>query len=93
MSFFVKKSKADKKKKNENPLKNAKNPFAQVGKNLGGGNRKFAGEGNSLGGQRPGKLLHFSIPDKGPVGVKVSTSLCIVYEFVSYIYLYIPSFG
>jgi hypothetical protein len=37
MSFFAKKSKADKKKKNENPLKNVKNPFAQVGKNLGGG--------------------------------------------------------
>lgn len=67
MSFLDKFNK-DKKKK-----KNVKNPFAQVGKAMSGKNRKFAGEGESLGGNtRPGKILHMTIREKGPVGVKVS---------------------
>lgn len=72
MSFFDQLKGDGKKKKNENPLKNVKNPFAQVGKAIGGKNRKFAGQGESLGGSKPGKLLHITIPENAPVGVKVS---------------------
>jgi hypothetical protein len=71
MSFLDNFKGKDKKKKNENPLKNVKNPFAQVGKAMTGQNRKFAGQGESLGGSRPGKLLHMTIPEDGPVGVQV----------------------
>jgi hypothetical protein len=68
MSNFFDQFKGDDKKKNL--LKNVKNPFAQVGKALGG-QRKFGGEGQSLGGSRPGRLIHVSIEQQGPVGVKV----------------------
>jgi len=75
MSFFNKGN--GKKKKNENPLKNVKNPFAQVAK-AAGGKRAFKGEGNSLGGTKPGKILtNFIIENPGPVGVKVS-AYCVV---------------
>jgi hypothetical protein len=67
MSNFFDQFKGDDKK---NPLKNVKNPFAQVGKALGVQSR-FVGDGQSLGGSRPGRLIHVSIEQQGTVGVKV----------------------
>jgi hypothetical protein len=67
--------KGDKKEKNDNPLKNIKNPFAQVGKAIGG-QRKFGGEGQSLGGSHPGRLIHMSIDQPGSVGIKVRYMTC-----------------
>ena len=81
MSFLDNFKAKDKKKKNENPLKNVKNPFAQVGKAMTGQNRKFAGQGESLGGSRPGKLLHMTISEDGPVGVKVSSYIHVLLYF------------
>ena len=78
MSFFDQFKGDSKKKKNENPLKNVKNPFAQVGKAMSGKNRKFGGDGQSLGGSHPGRLIHIRIEQEGPVGVKVSVYLPII---------------
>jgi hypothetical protein len=39
---------------------------------MGGKNRKFGGDGQSLGGSHAGRLIHMRIEEKGPVGVKVS---------------------
>jgi hypothetical protein len=87
MSNFFEQFKGDskkgdkKEKKNENPLKNIKNPFAQIGKGIGG-QRKFGGEGQSLGGSRPGRLIHMSIDQQGPLGVKVRLhDVCVLDDF------------
>ena len=66
MNFFDKFKKDNEKKKpnRPNPLKNVKNPFAP----------KFGGEGQSLGGSHPGRLIHMSLEQPGTLGVKVSES-------------------
>jgi hypothetical protein len=47
--------------------KNINNPFA----NLGKGHKKFGGQGQSLGGSKPGKVIHVTLPEPGSLGVKV----------------------
>mmetsp|Transcript_627 Transcript_627/g.794 ORF Transcript_627/g.794 Transcript_627/m.794 type:complete len:387 (-) Transcript_627:166-1326(-) len=49
----------------KNPFEN-KNLFAGLGKS-----KKFQGGGQSLGGTKPGKVIHVVIEDPGPIGVKV----------------------
>lgn len=43
------------------------NPFA----NLGGGKKAFKGQGNSLGGSKPGEVISVTLPHPGPLGVRV----------------------
>ena len=47
-----------------------KNPFANI--NLPGQQRKFQGQGQSLGGSTPGKLIHIELSKPGILGLKVS---------------------
>lgn len=69
MSFFDKFTGGGDKDKKKKPLKN---PFANVGKALaGGGQKNFSGEGNSLGGTNPGKLLHVELAEQGSLGMKI----------------------
>ena len=39
-----------------------------------GGPRKFQGQGQSLGGSKPGKVLEIVLPNPGPLGIKVGQS-------------------
>ena len=47
-----------------------KNPFANLGANLGGP-KKFSGAGQSLGGTGPGKLIHVELKKPGTLGLRV----------------------
>jgi hypothetical protein len=75
MDFFDKLVGGDKKKKKDDDKKpSMKNPFASVGKAFQG-NKTFEGTGKSLGGSKPGKLIHMELAEPGPLGVKVSASV------------------
>ena len=69
MSFFDKITGKDK-KGGDNKKPAMKNPFANVGKAMQG-NRTFQGQGNSLGGTKPGKLIHVELANPGALGMKV----------------------
>ena len=43
------------------------NPFANIG-----GQKKFQGQGQSLGGKEQGTVLSITLPNPGPVGIRVS---------------------
>jgi hypothetical protein len=73
MNFFDKLTGAGDKKKKEDKKPGIKNPFANVGK-VFQGNTNFEGTGKSLGGSKPGKLIHFELAEPGPLGVKVRAS-------------------
>lgn len=74
MNFFDKLIGAgDKKKKKDDKKPGINNPFANVGK-VFQGNTNFEGDGKSLGGSKPGRLIHFELAEPGPLGVKVSAS-------------------
>ena len=75
MDFFNNLTGGDKKKKDGN--KN-NNPLANAFANLGGGGRKgFKGQGQSLGGSKPGEVIPISLPNPGPLGVQVCSLLPI----------------
>jgi hypothetical protein len=74
MDFFDKLVGGDKKKKKDDKKPPMKNPFANVGKAFQG-NKTFEGTGKSLGGSKPGKLIHMELAEPGPLGVKVSSSV------------------
>lgn len=38
---------------------------------MGGGNNKFSGGGQSLGGSLPGRVIPIELPEAGPLGIKV----------------------
>mmetsp|Transcript_8936 Transcript_8936/g.14895 ORF Transcript_8936/g.14895 Transcript_8936/m.14895 type:complete len:410 (+) Transcript_8936:266-1495(+) len=72
MSFFDKFTGGGGDKDKDKKKKPITNPFANVGKALtGGGQKNFSGEGNSLGGTKPGKLLHVELAEQGPLGMKI----------------------
>lgn len=77
MNFFDKLIGGDKKK--DDKKQPIKNPFANVGKAFQG-NKTFEGAGNSLGGSKPGKVIHMELAELGPLGVKVSASISFVRE-------------
>mmetsp|Transcript_11741 Transcript_11741/g.16773 ORF Transcript_11741/g.16773 Transcript_11741/m.16773 type:complete len:389 (-) Transcript_11741:93-1259(-) len=58
--------------------KNNQNPLDHIGRALGGGggggHRKFQGSGKSLGGSKPGKVVHIVLGQPGSLGVKVEKS-------------------
>ncbi|KAI2498073.1 PUB domain [Fragilaria crotonensis] len=70
MDFFDKLVGGDKKKKKDDKKPPMKNPFANVGKAFQG-NKTFEGTGKSLGGSKPGKLIHMELAEPGPLGVKI----------------------
>lgn len=97
MSFFDKITGKD--KKGGGDKKPAiKNPFANVGKAMQG-NRTFQGQGNSLGGTKPGKLIHVELANPGSLGMKVSLSTHSFVEFLLVVahplfaLLYMPTFS
>lgn len=72
MADFFKKITGDKNKKvggsNASGGGGMKNPFAKM--NIGGP-KKFTGQGQSLGGGRPGEVIKVSLSEQGPLGIKV----------------------
>ena len=76
MADFFKKITGDKNKKvggsNASGGGGMKNPFAKM--NIGGP-KKFTGQGQSLGGGRPGEVIKVSLSEQGPLGIKVSPSV------------------
>ena len=68
MEDFFKKIGGDKKNSNGGGIKN---PFANV--KIGGGKKvkKFSGQGQTLGGNAPGKIINIRLPNPGSLGVKV----------------------
>lgn len=77
MGFLDNIFKDDKKKPSNNPLGNM---FA--------GQKKFSGGGQALGGSKPGAVIPISLPEPGPLGVRVekrsnSEKTAIVHEVVA----------
>ena len=63
----------DKKKNNNNSVGGSgpggiQNPFANFGKP-----KTFHGQGQSLGGKEQGSVLSITLPNPGPLGIRVST--------------------
>eukprot|EP00538_Stauroneis_constricta_P004712 CAMPEP_0119560702 /NCGR_PEP_ID=MMETSP1352-20130426/15674_1 /TAXON_ID=265584 /ORGANISM="Stauroneis constricta, Strain CCMP1120" /LENGTH=446 /DNA_ID=CAMNT_0007608751 /DNA_START=70 /DNA_END=1410 /DNA_ORIENTATION=- len=59
--------KKDDGKKQQNPLDQFKNQISK----LGAGQRKFQGEGQSLGGSKPGTVIPVSLDEEGPLGMQI----------------------
>jgi hypothetical protein len=67
MGFLDNLFKDDKKKNtNKNSTSGIANPFANLG-----GPRTFHGQGQSLGGSKPGRVITITLPNEGPLGVRV----------------------
>jgi hypothetical protein len=64
MSFFDR-FKPNKDKKNKTPNLNIFSNFKLPGQN------NFSGNGQSLGGSQPGKVIDVQLDDPGPLGVKI----------------------
>jgi hypothetical protein len=56
-----------KKKKNENNH----NPLASALQNFNNKTKSFQGQGQSLGGSKPGEVIPITLPNPGPLGVRV----------------------
>ena len=61
------------KKKNKGGGQGLQNPFANLG-----GQRTFHGQGQSLGGREQGSVLSITLPEPGPLGIRVSFDICCV---------------
>ena len=89
MKAFFDKLKGDDKNKNNNnnndnnkPRNTSNNdPFASFG---GGGprTRTFGGQGQSLGGSLPGRIISISLNQPGPLGIKVCSLHVNLYEYL-----------
>ena len=69
MGFFENLTGGDSKKKNDGNKNN--NPLANAFANFGGGQKGFKGQGQSLGGSKPGQVIPISLPNPGPLGLQV----------------------
>ena len=72
MGFLDDMFKGDKKKQGQklgggNNGGGIQNPFANMG-----GRRTFHGQGQSLGGSKPGTVIPITLSKEGPLGVRVS---------------------
>jgi hypothetical protein len=70
MNFFDKLIGAGDKKKKDDKKPGINNPFGKVFQ----GSTTFEGAGKSLGGSKPGRLIHFELAEPGPLGIKVSAN-------------------
>lgn len=67
MNFFDKLIGAGDKKKKDDKKPGINNPFGKVFQ----GSTTFEGAGKSLGGSKPGRLIHFELAEPGPLGIKI----------------------
>jgi len=88
MEDFFKKLGGDKKRTNKHKTGGGiKNPFANL--NVGGGTKKFSGQGQSLGGSKPGKVIKVSLQNHGSLGIKVCS--CFLSSLTAFCYDFIYS--
>ena len=61
----------DKSKKKKNEGSNNNNPLANALQNFNNKTKSFQGQGQSLGGSKPGDVIPITLANPGPLGVRV----------------------